>query len=125
MKRLTNRVHVAVRLFSDRSQMTSKCGKKKKKNGESLTHLSFFQHFEVFCDLLLNRRTATCNLFVLYYEEKRNNILAVPFEDFYASFRHFLSHKRYFSSLLLLFFFILLVFSFSEKSLRLLLLKAK
>ena len=26
---LTNRVHVAVRLFSNRSQMTSKCGKNK------------------------------------------------------------------------------------------------
>ena len=28
---LTNRFHVAVRLFSNRSQMTSKCGKKTKK----------------------------------------------------------------------------------------------
>ena len=28
--KLTNRFHVAVRLFSDRSQMTSKCGKNKK-----------------------------------------------------------------------------------------------
>ena len=27
---LTNRFHVTVRLFSNRSQMTSKCGKKKK-----------------------------------------------------------------------------------------------
>ena len=27
---LTNRIHVAVRLFSNRSQMTSKCGKNKK-----------------------------------------------------------------------------------------------
>ena len=27
--RLTNRFHVAVRLFSNRSQMTSKCGKNK------------------------------------------------------------------------------------------------
>ena len=27
---LTNRFHVAVRLFSNRSQMTSKCGKNKK-----------------------------------------------------------------------------------------------
>ena len=29
----------------------------------------FFPHFVVLCDLLLNRRTATWNLFVLYYEE--------------------------------------------------------
>ena len=28
--KLTNRFHVAVRLFSNRSQMTSKCGKNKK-----------------------------------------------------------------------------------------------
>ena len=30
IKYLTNRFHVAVRLFSNRSQMTSKCGKNKK-----------------------------------------------------------------------------------------------
>ena len=30
MHKLTNRFHVAVRLFSNRSQMTSKCGKNKK-----------------------------------------------------------------------------------------------
>ena len=29
-KKKTNRLHVAVRLFSNRSQMTSKCGKNKK-----------------------------------------------------------------------------------------------
>ena len=29
----------------------------------------FLPHFDVFCDLLLNRRTATWNLFVLYNEE--------------------------------------------------------
>ena len=27
------------------------------------------QHFDVLCDLLLNRRTATWNLFVLYNKE--------------------------------------------------------
>ena len=38
-KYLTNRFHVAVRLFSNRSQMTSKCGKHKKvaKSGSMLT----------------------------------------------------------------------------------------
>ena len=45
-------------LFSNRSQMTSKCGKNKK--------VMFLSHFDVLCDLLLNRRTATWNLFVLY-----------------------------------------------------------
>ena len=29
----------------------------------------FLPHFDVFCDLLLNRRTATWNLFVLYNKE--------------------------------------------------------
>ena len=33
---LTNRVHVAVRLFSNRSQMTSKCGKNKKVAHEAI-----------------------------------------------------------------------------------------
>ena len=58
----TNRFHVAVRLFSNRSQRTSKCGK----NiicASCATFLSL-PHFDVICDLLLNRRTATWNLFV-------------------------------------------------------------
>ena len=29
----------------------------------------FLPHFDVLCDLLLNRRTATWNLFVLYNKE--------------------------------------------------------
>ena len=33
---LTNRFHVAVRLFSNRSQMTSKCGKIKKVAHEAI-----------------------------------------------------------------------------------------
>ena len=65
---LTNRFHVAVRLFSNRSQMTSKCGKNKKVAHEAQPSVSlmFLPHFDVICDLLLNRRTATWNLFVLY-----------------------------------------------------------
>ena len=53
----TNRFHVAVRLFSNRSQMTSKCGKNKKaahKVSPSVS-LMFLPHFDVFCDLLLNQ----------------------------------------------------------------------
>ena len=34
--KLTNRFHVAVRLFSNRSQMTSKCGKNKKVAHEAI-----------------------------------------------------------------------------------------
>ena len=43
----TNRFQVAVRLFSNRSQRTSKFGKNISDT-----------HFDVLCDLLLNRRTA-------------------------------------------------------------------
>ena len=65
---LTSRFHVAVRLFSNRSQMTSKCGKDKKVAHEAQPSVSlmFLPHFDVLCDLLLNRRTATWNLFVAY-----------------------------------------------------------
>ena len=54
----TNRFQVAVCLFSNRSQRTSKCGK-----NISATFL-LLPHFDVLCDLLLNKRSATWNLFV-------------------------------------------------------------
>ena len=61
-----NRFHVAMGLFSNRSQKTSiKCDK----NIDTLacnpfdTSL-FLPHFDVTCNLLLNRLTATWNLFV-------------------------------------------------------------
>ena len=62
----TNRFQVAVRLFSNRSQMTSKCGKNKKVAHEAQPSVSlmFLPHFDVLCDPLLNRHTATWNLFV-------------------------------------------------------------
>ena len=68
---LTNRFQVAVRLFSNRSQMKSKCGKNKKVAHEAQPSVSlmFLPHFDILCDLLLNRRTATWNLFVLYNKE--------------------------------------------------------
>ena len=66
----TNRFHAAVGLFSNRLQRTSKCGKN---IGDtcalaysSCATSSFLPHFDVICDLLLNRRTATWNLFVKY-----------------------------------------------------------
>ena len=64
----TNRFHVAVRLVSNRSQMTSKCGKNKKVAHEAQPSVSLMvlPHSDVLCDQLLNRRTATWNLFVLY-----------------------------------------------------------
>ena len=51
---LTNRFHVAVRLFSNRSQMTSKCGKNKKVPHEAIAECGtdvlsiiylFYTHF--------------------------------------------------------------------------------
>ena len=48
---LTNRFHVAVRLFSNRLQMTSKCGKNKKVAHEAIASLMFLPHFHVLCDL--------------------------------------------------------------------------
>ena len=67
----TNRFQVAVCLFSNRSQMTSKGGKNKKVAYEAQPSVSlmFLPHFDVLCDLLPNRRTATWNLFVLYSKE--------------------------------------------------------
>ena len=59
-------------LFSNRSQMTSKCGKNKKvahKAQPSVSLMFFLPHFDVLCDLLLNKRMATWNLFVLYNKE--------------------------------------------------------
>ena len=62
----TNRFHVAVLLFSNRSQRTSKCGKNISDTlgCASCATFLFLPHFDVICDLLLNRRTATWNLFV-------------------------------------------------------------
>ena len=74
---LTNRFQVAVRLFSNRSQMTSKFGKNKKVAHEVQPSVSlmFLPHFDVLCDLLLNRHTATWNLFVLYNKELKNVLM--------------------------------------------------
>ena len=41
---LTNRFHVAMRLFSNRSHMTSKCGQNVAR---------FSPHFDIFCDLMI------------------------------------------------------------------------
>ena len=64
----TNRFQVAVRLFSNRSQRTSKCGKNISDTlgCASYAIFLFLPYFDVICDLLLNRRTTTWNLFVKY-----------------------------------------------------------
>ena len=120
---LTNRFRVAVRLFSNRSQMTSKCRKNKEVAHEPQASVSvmFLPHFDVLCDLLLNRPTATWNLFVLYNDQKRKktdtHTCLVPLDcsKICASLGIFLSPKHYISSLPLLFFFILPVYSFFAK----------
>ena len=74
---LTSRFQVAMRLFSNRSQMTSKCGKNQKCGtlvtceAQPSVSLMFLPRFDVLCDLLLNRHTATWNLFVLYNRESK------------------------------------------------------
>ena len=64
--------------FCNRSYMTSKCGKSKKVPLEPLRECAtlFLPHFDdVFCNLLLDRRTATWNLIVLYNKVTRKNML--------------------------------------------------
>ena len=53
----TNRFPVAVGLFSNRSQRTSKYEKNISDTLAAATSL-FLQHFDVMCDILLHRRTA-------------------------------------------------------------------
>ena len=65
----TNRFQVAVHLFSKRSQRMSKCQNVVRTSaGDTLgcalcVTFLFSPHFDVICDLLLNRHTATWNLF--------------------------------------------------------------
>ena len=78
----TNRFHVAVGLFSNRSQRTSKFGKNISDTltcGSCATSL-FWPNFDVLCDLLLNRTTATWNCLRVSW----NNLIkdqSFPFGD--------------------------------------------
>ena len=74
---LTNRFQVAVHLFSNRSLMTSLCGKNKKVAHEAQRSVSLMSlpHFDVLCDLLLNRCMATWNLLVLYNKELKKVLM--------------------------------------------------
>ena len=63
---LTDRLHVAVLLFRNKSQMTLKCDKKSGTRAEGGFAIDVLLHFDVFCYQLLNRPSATRNLFVLY-----------------------------------------------------------
>ena len=55
--------------FSNRSQKTAKCGK-----NISDTLFLLLPHFDVICDLLLNRRTAAWNLFVKLFHQVKSRI---------------------------------------------------
>ena len=77
--------------------MTSKCGKNKKVAHEAQPSVSlmFLPHSDVLCDLfnrsvILNRRTATWNLFVLYNKKLKYTGKMLS----YFKFRHFDSHEN-------------------------------
>ena len=64
--KLTNEFPVVVHLISNRSQMTSKCGKNKKveHKAQLRVSLTFSPHFVILCDLLPYSPTARGSLFV-------------------------------------------------------------
>ena len=66
----TNTFHVAVRLFSNRLQKKSNCGKN---STDTLCFHLVWHFFDAFCDLLLNGHMATSNLLVLYSNETKQN----------------------------------------------------
>ena len=79
---LTNRFHVAVRLFSNRSQMTSKCGENEEMAHEPQASASlqmFLPHFDIFCDLLLNYMESICffSLYLTYIQFLRRVFLSL------------------------------------------------
>ena len=75
----TNIFQVAMRLFSNRSQRTSKCGKNISDTlgCTSCATFLFLPHFDVICDLLLNRHMATWNLFVNWMTAKQESDLLI------------------------------------------------
>ena len=62
MNSLTNRFQVAM-------------PKKLAHDAQPSVSLMFLPHFDVLCDLLLNRRKATWNLFVLYNKELKKVLM--------------------------------------------------
>ena len=72
----TNRLQVAVRLFINRSQRTSKCGKNISDTLGCAPYATFLflPPFDIIYDLLLNRHMATWNLFVLYNKELKYSL---------------------------------------------------
>lgn len=104
----TNSLNIAVRPFSNRLQKTSKCSIQ-----SSVTHspaarvpLVCFSH--VICDLLLNRRMATWNLFLKQTMKKCQSICKFNRKTTANIITHFntkqlFSNSRQFLSVILLF----------------------
>ena len=59
-------VNVMLKLCNNRSQKTAKCGTNISDTLPLVWYFFVLTHFDVICDLLLNRCTATWNLFVKY-----------------------------------------------------------
>ena len=76
-KYLTNRFNVAVRLFTNRSQMTSNCGKNKKVAHEAQPSVSLKSLFFVSKYFNITRKPAFCPTFALPLHEKK------PFDVIY------------------------------------------
>ena len=82
--------------------MTSEChGKNKKVAHEAIAECVTdvcVTHFDVLCDLLLNRRTATWNQFVLYNNEDKAPFISKSFNIIYITrkpaFAHFGEHEK-------------------------------
>ena len=108
-----------MRLSSNRSQMTSKCGQNNEVAHEPQASvlLMFLPNFDVLCDLLLNRPTATWNLFVLYNDQKRKktetHTCLVPLDC--SRICASLVPSATFRLCFFFFFFNLIVYSFFEK----------
>ena len=78
---LTNRFHVAVRLFSNRSQMTSKCGK----NCPSVS-VMFLPHFDVHLWSITEQTHGNMEIFLFLYDKKNENTRKkCPFISNFAS----------------------------------------
>ena len=103
-----------MRLFSNRSQMTSKCGKNKEVAHEPQASVSLMLLPHFTSSVIMNK--ATWNLFVLYNDQKRKKtdthtcLVPLDFSKICASFCIFSKHI----SFLLLFFFTLLGYGFFE-----------
>ena len=69
---LTREFHVALHLFRNRSQMASKWDMNENvtRDVQPSVSLMFLPHFDVICDLLLNRLTETWNLFFFFNDKK-------------------------------------------------------